>query len=139
MKIKARLLIAIIGALMAPGLTFSAVPAQPGEGEVLIVIRNSVFEFQGGAIRPDAQATIILQNMDTLRHGFSSPVLDRLEAEVEGPGGDVYGKGIRGIHIQPGETYYIRFTPTQPGKFSFRCDLHPKMRGELIMLSIGAV
>lgn len=139
MNFKARFLTATVGGLMLAGLTLLPVSAQPGEGEVLIVIRNSSFEFQGGTIRPDAPATIVIQNMDTIRHGFASPVLERYDAEVEGPGGDVYGKGIRGVHIRPGESYYIRFTPAQPGKFSFRCDLHPKMKGELVMLSIGAV
>jgi plastocyanin len=33
----------------------------------------------------------------------------------------------------------ISFLPNRPGKFSFRCDLHPNMKGELLILSIESL
>lgn len=109
------------------------------EGEVSIEIRDSTFIFKGGALRPGEQNLIMLNNQDTVRHGFTSEILRQIEVEVEGEFGDTYGKGIRGVHINPGETLEIRLIPVVPGKMSFRCDLHPEMKGELLVLSIGAV
>jgi plastocyanin len=33
----------------------------------------------------------------------------------------------------------IRFTIENPGRYEFRCSIHPKMRGELLLLNVGAV
>lgn len=110
-----------------------------GTGEVKIVIRNYTFEFQGGALRPNEPGTIVLKNMDKVRHGFTSPYLLEQDVQVETAAGISYGKGIAGVYINPGETLQIHFTPNRPGSFSFRCDLHPKMEGELLLLSVQGV
>ncbi|HEY5648304.1 MAG TPA: hypothetical protein VIU33_02310 [Nitrospiria bacterium] len=109
---------------------------EPVEGEVRIEIRDSTFIFKGGTFRPNEQNIILLSNEDPARHGFTSEAFPQMKVEVEGEFGEVYGKGIQGIYINPGETLELRVTPAQAGKISFRCDLHPKMEGEFLVLSI---
>ena len=105
---------------------------------VEIVIRNFTFEFQGGALRPNIPGTIVLRNMDKVKHGFTSSFLQELDVQVESAGVTTYGKGIKGVYIGPGETLQIHLLPNREGKFTFRCDIHPDMKGELIFLSVNA-
>jgi len=111
--------------------------AEPAKVE--IVIRNYTFEFQGGALRPSEPGIIVLKNMDKVQHGFTSPFLREQDVQVESAAGIAYGKGIGGVYINPGETLRIHFMPNRPGSFQFRCDLHPNMKGELLLLSIQGV
>jgi uncharacterized cupredoxin-like copper-binding protein len=108
-------------------------------GQVKIVIRNSTFEFHGGILRPDEPATLILQNQDEIQHGFASSLFEGLQVQVETEGVITYGRGIKGVYIDPGETVRFHFIPTRPGKFSFQCDLHPAMKGELLLLTVGVI
>jgi plastocyanin len=54
----------------------------------------------------------------------------------EGEGVVAYGKGVEGFYVDPGKTLVIRFTNDRPGKYIFRCDLHPNMKGELYALEV---
>ena len=108
-------------------------------GVVEVNIRNSTFEFQGGILKPDQAATIVVHNLDQITHGFTSTLLEDLDVQVESNGIITFGKGIRGIHIDSGKTVRIHFIPNRRGKFSFRCDLHPNMKGELLILSIESI
>jgi plastocyanin len=117
----------------------AVVAAQPAGGKVEIVIRNYTFEFQGGMLRPNEPGTIVLRNTDKVQHGFTSPFLAEQEVRVESSAGIAYGKGISGVYINPGETLKIHFIPNRAGGFSFRCDLHPNMKGELLLLSVEGV
>mgnify|MGYP001313547038 CR=1 FL=1 len=116
---------------------FSALTAQEST-RVEIVIRNSTFEFQGGALRPNIPGTIVLRNLDKIKHGFTSPFLQELDVQVESADVTTYGKGIKGVYIGPGETLQIHLLPNREGKFTFRCDIHPDMKGELMLLSVNA-
>ncbi|MBI3812026.1 MAG: cupredoxin domain-containing protein [Nitrospirae bacterium] len=116
-----------------------SVVAAPENSKVEIVIRNSTFEFQGGMLRPNEPGTIVLRNQDKIQHGFASPVLEELDVRVESGGVTTYGKGIKGVYINPGETLQIHFIPNRPGRFPFHCDIHPTMKGELLVLSVGGV
>jgi plastocyanin len=33
----------------------------------------------------------------------------------------------------------IRFNMTRPGRYEFRCSIHPNMKGELLLLTVEAV
>jgi plastocyanin len=131
-----------IGIVCLPSLFLSTLPsfltAQEKSGKVEIVIRNFTFEFRGGALRPNEPGTIILRNQDKVKHGFTSPLLQEVDVQVEAGGVTTYGKGIKGVYINPGQTVQIHFVPNRPGRFRFRCDIHPNMKGELLLLSIGA-
>ncbi len=109
------------------------------EQRVEIVIRNYEFQLtQPAPIRLHMPTIIILRNQDVVRHGFSSPMLMQLLVQGEGEGIAAYGKGVEGFYVDPGKTLVVRFVPERSGKYSFRCDLHPKMNGELYLLDVPA-
>jgi hypothetical protein len=126
-------------------LSFSGVSAYPADstdqpsGVVEIIIRNSTFEFQGGILQPDQAVTIVIHNQDQITHGFNSTLLVDLDVQVESNGVTTLGKGIKSVHIDSGKTVRIHFLPNRPGRFPFRCDLHPNMNGELLVLSIESI
>jgi plastocyanin len=66
-------------------------------------------------------------------------MLSGLLVHAEGEGIVSYGKGVDGFYVDPGKTLVIRFTAERPGSYSFRCDLHPQMKGELFLLEVPAV
>lgn len=104
-----------------------------------IVIRNYEFLLtQPASIRLNLPTVIILRNQDIVRHGFTSPMLAQLMVQGEGEGIASYGKGIEGFYMDPGKTLVIRFVPERAGKYSFTCDLHPNMKGELYLLEVPA-
>lgn len=114
---------------------FGAGAAEPGRIE--IVIRNSAFEVQGGAIAPGVPAVIVIKNLDKMEHGFVSLFLQEVDLRVDSGGSATFGRGIKGVHVGAGSELQIRFIPVQIGKFSFICDLHPNMKGEVAMLSVA--
>lgn len=138
-KIRTRffILIAVSSFLFLAASSSVLTAAEPAKVE--IVIRNYTFEFQGGSLRPNEPGTIVLKNSDKVQHGFTSPYLREQDVQVESAAGVAYGKGIAGVYINPGETLRIHFTPNRPGSFQFRCDLHPDMKGELLLLSVQGV
>lgn len=115
----------------------SALVAQE-QGKIEVVIRNSAYEVRAGVIQPDVPATIVVRNLDKIEHGFTSPNLEDVDARVESRGTTTFGRGIRGVHIDPGAEVKIHFVPNHPGKFSFQCDLHPSMKGEILVFTVGA-
>jgi hypothetical protein len=137
-----RVLIALAGlAVFQAGpvvATDSADVAQ--EQRIEIVIRESTFLLTKPApIRLGLPTIIVLRNEDIIRHGFTSPMLFGLLVHAEGEGITSYGKGVEGFYVDPGKTLVIRFTTERPGSYSFRCDLHPQMKGEFLMLEVPAV
>ncbi len=115
--------------------------AQDGDenvGTITVEIRNSAFKYQARVLRVDQEVAIVLRNLDAIQHGLTSPAFADSEVRVEADNVTTYGRGIKGLYLNPGEEVRIHFTPTHPGKLTFRCDLHPGMKGELLFLSVGA-
>ena len=105
------------------------------EQRVEIIIRN--FEFlltQHGGLQFGVPTVLILHNQDIIRHGFTSPMLQGLLVHLEGEGITAYGKGMEGFYVDAGKTLVIRFTTDREGRYEFRCDLHPQMRGRSLFL-----
>lgn len=146
MTLYSRIVLAVLflGSLaIPPASTSTAGSTDPAmaqqEQRVEIVIRNYEFQLsQPAPIRLHQPTIIILRNQDIVRHGFASPMLLQLMVQGEGEGVASYGKGIEGFYVDAGKTLLVRFVPERPGKYSFRCDLHPKMTGELYLLEIPA-
>lgn len=137
-----RFLVACVIAVMSAFLMCAspvAVSAQDEErGTIEVVIRNSTFVYQARILRVDEHVVIVVRNSDTIQHGFTSAAIAEFDARVESDGVVTYGKGIKGLYLDPGQEVLIRFTPTWPVKMTFRCDLHPAMKGEIVFLSVGA-
>ena len=136
-------LIGAMGLPMAPSGIPDAAVADPSvallEQRGEITIRNYDFVLsQPVPIRLHVPTVIILRNQDIVRHGFTSPMLGHMLVHGEGEGISAYGKGVEGFYVDPGKTLVIRFTPELTGKYSFKCDLHPDMKGELYLLEVPA-
>jgi plastocyanin len=109
------------------------------EQRIEIIVRDSKFLLtQPTPVRLHAPTVVIIRNQDIIRHGFTSQVLVNLLVNAEGEGIVSYGKGIEGFYVDPGKTLVVRFTTERTGNYSFRCDLHPQMKGELYMLEVPA-
>lgn len=128
--------------LMALGLTggapLSSLSAQEAGRTVEVTIQDFAFEVQAGALQVREPARIVLHNADSVQHGFTSEALDGLDVRVESEGVVTYGRGIKGLYIDPGTEVELLFTPNKSGALNFRCDLHPKMKGELVVVTVGS-
>lgn len=117
----------------------ASVPAVQPVDVQRIEISMQEFSFvlgKPGAVRLGVPTAIILRNQDIVRHGFTAPVLAQLSLSVEGEGVSAYGTGIEGVYVDPGKTLVMYFTPERGGNYSFRCDLHQQMKGELYTLDL---
>ena len=109
------------------------------EQRIEIIIRDYTFMLtQPAPVRLHTSTAIILRNQDIVRHGFTSPMMAGLLLHGEGEGIAAYGKGVEGFYVDPGKTLVIRFTTERTGSYTFRCDLHPTMKGELYLFEIPA-
>lgn len=136
-------LVGLIGSMLM-SLPWSGVDAQSPaqtlpEQRIEIVMRDYDFQLvKLMAIRPALPTVIILRNQDIVRHGFYSAMLQGILVQGEGEGVAAYGKGVEGFYVEPGKTLVIRFNNQRPGKYSFRCDLHPNMKGEAYVMEVPA-
>jgi plastocyanin len=105
--------------------------------QIEIVIRNFTYEFTPKMLRPDQPVTLVLHNRDTVEHGLVSPLLPSSDVQVKSSDGTAFGRGIKGVHVQPGKSLSIQLIPSGPGQYRFECDIHPGMKGELLLLSVG--
>lgn len=111
----------------------------PDEQRLEVLIRNYDFEIvHRSPVVLGGETVLILRNQDIVRHGFTSPALPQLYLRVEGEGIGSYGKGIEGLYIEPGKTLVIRLVVEHSGRLTFHCDLHPEMKGELLLLDVPA-
>ena len=109
------------------------------EQRLEIVMRDYDFQvLKPAPIRSGMPTVIIIRNQDIVRHGFYSAMLQGILVQGEGEGVAAYGKGIEGFYVEPGKTLVLRFNNQRPGKYSFRCDLHPNMKGEAYVMDVPA-
>ncbi|HEX6531315.1 MAG TPA: cupredoxin domain-containing protein [Nitrospira sp.] len=109
------------------------------EQKVEVTIKDSKFVSTGTTLMPEVPVVVTIVNKDNIRHDFSSVVLQGHPTQVEGNGVIAHGQGIEGAYIEGGRDAIIRFTTERPGRFEFRCTIHPTMRGELLLMNVGAV
>ena len=117
----------------------SSAIAQGEPRSIEVTIHDYAFKVQPAVLKVHEPVRIVLHNTDDVQHGFTSPALDGLDVRVEARGVITYGRGISGLYIDPGEEAELLFTPSKSGTLNFRCDLHPRMKGELVVLTVGAV
>ena len=87
----------------------------------------------------NAHAVITIRNEDRERHNVESPLFQGILTEVETGGVTAYGRGVGGVFVDPNANAVIRFTVKRPGRYEFKCSIHPNMKGELLLLNIQGV
>jgi len=125
----------IVGSFFA--LTLAPAKGQ-SEQKVEVTIKDSAFVSTGVTLMPGVPIMVTIANKDHIRHDFSSVVLQGHLTQVEGNGVITHGRGIEGAYLDAGKDAVIRFTTERPGRFEFRCTIHPTMRGELLVMNVGA-
>lgn len=129
---------AVAVAMGASLIGFGVVSAQDGRRTVEVTIQDFTFKVQAGTLQLNEPVRIVLRNTDSVQHGFTSEALDGLDVRVESEGVVAYGRGIKGLYVDPGTQAEVLFTPHKSGALKFHCDLHPRMKGELAVLTVGA-
>lgn len=127
--------------LVAAGLLGSLlVPAGAQTEQVVeVTIKDSTFLTKQAPLQLNVPTLILVRNTDDVRHDFGSTMFQRTMTRAEIDGVIPYGHGIEGVYLDPGKEASLRFTIERPGRFEFRCSIHPQMKGELLLLTAGTV
>lgn len=112
-----------------------AVPEQLVE----VTIKDFTFVTKQVPLRLGVPTIIAIRNQDKERHDFGSAMFDGTLTRVESGGIISYGRGIGGVYLDPKRETVIRFTVERPGRYEFKCSIHPNMKGELLLLNVEAV
>ncbi len=120
-------------------LAFLTQAAGQPEQRIEVTIKDFTFITKQAPLMLDVSTLITIKNEDAVRHDFGSSVFQRSMTRVESEGVISYGRGIEGVFLDPSRETAIRFTIERPGKYEFKCSIHPNMKGELLLLSVGAV
>jgi plastocyanin len=103
------------------------------------VVKDFTFVTKQEVLRLGLPTVIKIVNKDNERHDFGSTMFEGLQARIERDGVIVYGRGLGGVMLDPKRDATIRFNMERPGRHTFRCSIHPNMKGELLLLSTEAV
>lgn len=109
------------------------------EQRVDVKIRDFTFVATQAPLMLNVPVVITVHNEDGERHDFRSPIFQGISTRVETGGVITYGRGIGGVFVDPNGNAVIRFTAKRPGRYEFRCSIHPKMKGEIFLLNVEAV
>ena len=104
-----------------------------------VVIKDFTFITQQVPLQLHVPILITIRNEDVVRHDFGSAVFQGTMTQVESEGVISYGREIGGVYVDPSRGAAIRFTLARPGRYKFKCSIHPDMKGELLMMNVGAV
>lgn len=130
------------GLMVMTGLFWlgQAVPAVPQSEQVVeVVIKGFTFSTKQGSLRLGLPTVIKVANQDAERHDFGSTMFEGIPTKIEKDGVIAYGRGLGGVMLDPKRDAMIRFNMERPGSHTFRCSIHPNMKGELLLLSAEAV
>ncbi|WP_455245006.1 cupredoxin domain-containing protein [Petrachloros mirabilis] len=109
------------------------------EQVVEVVIKDFSFITKQTPLRLGLPTVIKVVNEDGERHDFGSVMFEGIPTRIEEDGVIVYGRGVGGVMLDPKKGATIRFNMERPGRHTFRCSIHPNMKGELLLLSAEAV
>ncbi len=126
-------------AMWVPGWDRSGGLVAQTEQVVEVAIKDYRFLTRHGTLRLGLPTTIRIRNEDAERHDFGSTMFEGLPTQIEQDGVIVYGRGLGGVYLDPNRAAVVRFDMTRPGRYEFRCSIHPNMEGELLLLSTEAV
>ncbi|MDX1410937.1 MAG: cupredoxin domain-containing protein [Nitrospirales bacterium] len=126
----------LIGCVLMMGV--AQVSAQP-EQHVEVFIKDFTFRTTQMPLQLNAATVIHVKNEDNVRHDFGSAIFQDSSTRVENEGVITYGDNIGGAFIDPGREVTFRFVIERPGRYQFQCSIHSDMKGEILLLSVGAV
>src|SRR6185295_11733821 len=106
---------------------------------VEVKIKNFTFVTKQVPLRLGVPTLISIWNEDTERHDFGSPIFEGTSTQVQSGNAIAYGKGIGGVLIDAKGEVSIRFTIDRPGRYEFRCSIHPEMKGEILLMNVEGV
>lgn len=130
----------LLGIVVCLALWGTGEPAWPEDEQVVeVVIKDFRFITKQHALRLGLPTVIKIVNEDGERHDFGSTMFEGIPTAVEMDGVTAYGRGIGGLYVDAKRDAAIRFHMTKPGRYEFRCSIHPNMKGELLLLSVEAV
>jgi plastocyanin len=109
------------------------------EQRVDVRIRDFTFIASQAPLMLNVPVVITIRNEDRERHNFESVVFQGISTEVEAGGVVTYGRGLRGVFLDADGGAVIRFTVKRPGRYQFKCSIHPRMKGELLLLDVQRV
>ena len=109
------------------------------EQRIEVTIKDFTFVTKQMPLRLGVPTVISIRNADPERHDFGSSMFDGVPTKVDATGVISYGKGIGGVFLDAKREAVIRFTLDRPGRYEFRCSIHPNMKGELLLLNVEAV
>ena len=125
-----------VGCFLAMGSV--QVGAQP-EQQVEVTIKDFTFRTTQMPLQLHASTVIHVKNDDNVRHDFGSSIFHNTPTRVESHGVVTYGDNIGGAFLEPGQDALFRFVIERPGRYKFQCSIHQDMKGEILLLSVGAV
>jgi len=129
----------IIGTVFLIGWGTSGSVWSENEQVINVVVKDFRFITKQGPLRLGVPTIIKIVNEDPERHDFGSTMFEGIPTAVEQDGVIVYGRGVGGVYLDAKRDATIRFSMTRPGRYEFRCSIHPNMKGELLLLSVEAV
>jgi len=132
-------MVGIVFSVTCLGLMSGSLLQAQSEQVVEVVIKESRFLTKQSPLRLGLPTVINIRNEDGVRHDFSSTLFEGIPTQIEKDGVIVHGRGLGGVYLDPKQGATIRFDLTKPGRHVFRCSIHPKMNGELLLLSAEAV
>lgn len=134
-----RALTVVMVSAVACGLWTALSVQSQSEQTVEVVIQNSTFVTKQSVLRLGSPTSITVRNEDSQRHDFGSTMFEGIPTKIEKDGVSVYGRGLGGVMLDAKRDAVIRFNMDRPGRYTFRCSIHPDMKGELLLLSAEAV
>lgn len=119
---------------------WGSVPVEAQSEQVVeVTIKDFTFITKQTPLRLGNATTIRITNADAERHDFGSTMFEGIPTRIEKDGVIVYGRGVGGVMLDSKRDAVIRFNMERPGSHTFRCSIHPDMKGELLLLSAEAV
>lgn len=109
------------------------------EQVVDVLIRDSTFVTRQMPLALNVPIRIQVKNEDKIRHDFGSTIFRDTPTQIEYQGVIAYGQTVGGAFLDGGKSASFRFTLHRPGQYEFKCSIHPSMKGEILLMSVGAV
>ncbi len=114
-------------------------PSAQTEQVVEVLIRDNTFVTKQAPLALNLPIRIAVKNEDKIRHDFGSTIFRDTPTQIEHQGVIAYGQTVGGAFLDGGKSASFRFTLHRPGQYEFKCSIHPNMKGEILLMSVGAV